>query len=48
MDGLMVVSMNTPLSSRFSRVLDNGLFWLLVLCTAFTTMAALTFSGMKP
>ena len=48
MDGLMVVSMNTPLPSRFSRVLDNGLFWLLLLCTVFTSMAVLTFGGMKP
>ena len=48
MDGLMVVSMSTPLPPRFSRVLDNGLLWLLLLCTAVTGIAFLTFSGMKP
>jgi hypothetical protein len=48
MEGLMVVSMNTPPPSRFSRVLDNGLFWLVLLCTAFTSMAVLTFGGIKP
>ena len=44
----MVDSMNTPLPSRFSRVLDNGLFSLLLLCTAFTSMAFLTFGAMRP
>jgi hypothetical protein len=48
MDGLMVVSMSTPLPPRFSRVLDNGLLWILLLCTAFTGIGFLAFSGMKP